>query len=304
MATPRIARTLTCPNCFGRLPTVRPAAAPIFSSSPALPWALNQTQVRYARSLSKAELEDLQGIPVRLLRDVAGFGRKHAIIRVKAGRMRNIFHPKGAAEYMTKKRFDELGITEAAIGVRDRSFGTQLPVDEAEKDKRKNVVAEVRKKETISLPPQESRALLDSLLPETLIFPRKPIGTAAAPQPAAPAEPAIPRSPSLAINAAISAQAAPQGAADPAASTEPATPAAVAIFGSVAVSDVLAHVRQALLNDQNGNRVALEAENISILGLESGEDRIKRLGRFEVEIVTGKGVEGLKRVIEVVADQE
>ena len=44
--------------------------------------------------------------------------------------MRNIWFPKAAAEYMTRKRFEELGLTEAAIGVRDRTFGSQAMLEE------------------------------------------------------------------------------------------------------------------------------------------------------------------------------
>jgi hypothetical protein len=44
--------------------------------------------------------------------------------------MRNIWFPKGVAEYMTKKRFEELGLTEAAIGARDRNFGSKIVVAE------------------------------------------------------------------------------------------------------------------------------------------------------------------------------
>lgn len=43
---------------------------------PLSPVALSLTQVRHARTMTKAELEDLQGIPVRLLRDIIGFGKK------------------------------------------------------------------------------------------------------------------------------------------------------------------------------------------------------------------------------------
>ena len=53
-----------------------------------------------------------------------------AIIRVKPGRMRNFWFPKSLAEYMTRDRFRELGLTDAAIGVRDRTFGTHFVVDE------------------------------------------------------------------------------------------------------------------------------------------------------------------------------
>ena len=53
-----------------------------------------------------------------------------AIIRVKPGRMRNNWFPYNLAEYMTRDRFRELGLTDAAIGVRDRTFGNRLAVDQ------------------------------------------------------------------------------------------------------------------------------------------------------------------------------
>ncbi|KAI0125489.1 hypothetical protein BJ170DRAFT_684757 [Xylariales sp. AK1849] len=315
MATPRFARTLTCPNCLGRLPLRRPAA-----STPS-PSQLGLTQVRYARTLTKAELEDLQGIPVRLLQDIIGFGRKNAIIRVKPGRMRNVWHHKSLAEYMTKKRFTELGLTEAAIGVRDRSFGTQMLVQEDKDAKAKKLVEEgptLKRKEAVTMLPEESRTLLNDLLPEVLVFTRKPISapttlvTSATSTPAEPApelEPTVTRSPSLAANAATSPAATPS-ARTATASTYPATPAAepaadtTSIFGSVSPNDILTRIREALLADRNGSRVALEAEGITILGMEEGEDRIKRLGRWEIDIVTGKGSEPVQRVVEVVAEEE
>jgi hypothetical protein len=67
-----------------------------------------------------------------------------AIIRVKPGRMRNQWHHKGLAEYMTKKRFEELGLTEAAVGVRDRTFGTQI-VEEADVKNKKKIVEDIAK---------------------------------------------------------------------------------------------------------------------------------------------------------------
>lgn len=297
MATQRLGRALTtCPNCLGRLPLARPTIAPV-SSSP-----LQQlTQVRGAKSLTKAELEDLQGIPVRLLKNINGFGKQHAIIRVKPGRMRNQWHHKGLAEYMTKKRFQELGLTESAIGVRDRTFGSKL-LDEDEVDSKK-IVAEKpksKKKEYIVMTADESRTLLQDLLPEVLVFARKPISV---PEPAKePEAPAQRMSPALAANAQVSTQ--PKDA--PTAPAAPAVPEQdlTAIFGSVAVTDVVARIREALLADSNGSRVAIEADAVSILGLEAGEDRIKRLGVYEVEIVTGKGSEPLRKKVEVVPETE
>lgn len=51
--------------------------------------------------------------------------------------MRNQWHHKGLAEYMTKQRFSDLGLTSAAIGVRDRTFGTQLMIEESDASKNK-----------------------------------------------------------------------------------------------------------------------------------------------------------------------
>lgn len=125
LARPAARATAFAAGCTGTSTSTAAATAcrPLLS-------LFQQQQVRYARTMTKAEEEDLQGIPVRLLRDIIGFGRKHAIIRVKPGRMRNVWHHKGLAEYMTKARFAELGVTEAAIGVRDRTFGTQMLVED------------------------------------------------------------------------------------------------------------------------------------------------------------------------------
>ncbi|KAK7942504.1 uncharacterized protein PG986_011617 [Apiospora aurea] len=278
----------------------------------------HQQQVRYARTMTKAEEEDLQGIPVRLLRDIVGFGRRHAIIRVKPGRMRNVWHHKGLAEYMTKQRFQELGVTEAAIGVRDRTFGTQMLIEDesaetaaaskpgsgsgSSQSKRNNAMLEGTRTQSVRQPahltpfqpPEETRAIFDQIIPEVLTFARKPIST---PE---PAEPAIPRSPALAANAVTSASSG---------QPEPSTTAAAvtAIFGSVTAHDILEIAIAGAQSVRPGavSSGALQARDIVILGLEAGEDRIKRLGRFEVEIrAGGDGVPPLRRVIEVVPEGE
>ncbi|KAI0841151.1 hypothetical protein F5Y06DRAFT_260807 [Hypoxylon sp. FL0890] len=295
MAPARLVRPPTCLSCLRRL------AQPTPSSFLALPLA--QQQTRGVRT-TKAEEEDLQGIPVRLLRDIRGFGRKDAIIRVKPGRMRNYWFPKALAEYMTRQRFKELGLTEAAIGVRDRNFGTKLVLED---DDDKKLLAEEgppgttkSKKDTLTLPAEETISLLQTVLPSTLTFMRKPIPAAPAPAPA-PA-PAAPRSPSLAANAAIStATPSPDTAAAASSSTEAAS---VAIFGSVSTNDILAVIREKLLeaDPSRGGRIALEAEGIEIQGLE-GEDRIKHLGTFEVLISASKDLEPVRREVKVVAEE-
>ncbi|KAI1360917.1 hypothetical protein F5Y08DRAFT_316210 [Xylaria arbuscula] len=277
MATPWLARSSTCISCLRRL-------AP---QQPHTPSPLSWTQTR--AKATKAELEDLQGIPVRLLRDIKTFGRRHAIIRVKPGRMRNIWFPKGQAEYMTKQRFIELGLSEAAIGVRDRTFGTLLVLEE-EADSQKASINKRKLKEVLTLSPEETQTLLTTLLPEVLLFPRIPVSTT-------PAEPAAPRSPSLAANAATSA---PGSGAD----------AVIPIFGSVSRADILALIKESLLADPQGSRVGITEDSLDILGLDpehDGGDRIKRLGTFEVRIAPGIGengqvVEAVSRTVQVVPE--
>ncbi|KAI8945619.1 hypothetical protein F4801DRAFT_115059 [Xylaria longipes] len=282
MATPRLARSPTCLSCLRRL------AQP--SSLSPISW----TQTR--AKTTKAELEDLQGIPVRLLRDIPMFGRRHAIIRVKAGRMRNIWFPKGAAEYMTKQRFTDLGLSEAAIGVRDRTFGTQLVMDEEQATQTPSSDAKNKRREVLTLPAEETHTLLTTLLPEVLVFVRAPVSTTPTP----PSEPAVARSPSLAANAAAStsAPAVPESAVTP-------------IFGSVSRNDIVALIKEKLLESPDGSRVALEVESLELLGLDpehDGENRIKRLGSFEVLIApgvdsNGNEIEPVRRVVQVVAEE-
>ncbi|KAI0187339.1 hypothetical protein EV127DRAFT_436802 [Xylaria flabelliformis] len=283
MATPRLARSPTCLSCLRRL--AQPA--------PLSPISWTQTRAR----TTKAELEDLQGIPVRLLRDIPTFGRKHAIIRVKAGRMRNIWFPKGAAEYMTRQRFTELGLSDAAIGVRDRTFGTQLILEEEEQGTQTPSQAKSKRKEVLALPAEETHTLLTTLLPEVLVFSRAPVSTTPAPPP----EPSAPRSPSLAANAATSTP------APEAAKSVTVTP----IFGSVSRNDIVALIKERLLESPEGSRVTLEVESVELMGLDpehDGENRIKRLGTFEVLIALGvdshgKEIEPVRRIVQVVAEE-
>ncbi|KAI8962227.1 hypothetical protein F5Y11DRAFT_323285 [Daldinia sp. FL1419] len=292
MASARLIRPPTCLDCLRRL-AQHPSAA-------ASPPSFLSLQTRGAKSTTKAEEEDLQGIPVRLLQDIQGFGRKHAIIRVKPGRMRNYWFPKAQAEYMTRQRFQELGLTEAAIGVRDRSFGTKLLIEpESVLDKEGPQEPRRSKKDTLTLPPEETLTLLETILPPTLTFARKPIPTAAPASGDYTPAPIAPRSPSLARNAAASTGAAPETPAP-----APAEAAATAIFGSVSVNDILGVIREKLLeaDPTRGARIALEAEGVQIQGLEA-EDRIKHLGTFEVLIYPGKDLEPVMRKIEVVPEE-
>ncbi|KAI1209384.1 uncharacterized protein F4807DRAFT_460599 [Annulohypoxylon truncatum] len=306
MVPTRLAAPPTCLSCLRRL--VQPTPSAFASLRP-----LAQQQTRGAK-MSKAEQEDTQGIPVRLLRNMPGFGAKDTIIRVTAGRMRNEWFPKGQAEYMTKQRFQELQLTEAAVGVRDRTFGFRSLADESEdadqaaSKKTKKVgerksSAKAKAKETLVLTPEQSLTLLKTHIPSTLTFTRRPILQPVAPLSSEIAEPAPIRSPSLARHAATSIQHAAVPEAEP--EPEPSKPAPVAIFGSVSASDILAVIKERLLESDPamGGRVALEADGIAIAGLEKGEDRIKHLGTFEVSVSVSAGQKPIQLKVEVVAEE-
>ncbi|KAI1100723.1 hypothetical protein F4804DRAFT_335997 [Jackrogersella minutella] len=290
MAPTCLAARPTCLSCLRRI--VQPAPPSFLSLSP----PLAQQQTRGAR-MSKAEEDDLQGIPVRLMQDIKGFGRKEAIIRVKAGRMRNTWFPKSQAEYMTHQRFKELGLTEAAIGVRDRTFGMKLRFKVADGEGKGEEEEDTNKKkeEILPLSPQEILALLESHVPSTLEFARKPNLTVSTPAAENPVEPAVPRSPSLARHAAASVMA----------PAPPQEPAVVAIFGSVSAHDIVAVIREKLLEGDptQGARISLAADDLLIRGLDEGEDRIKHLGTFQVALAFSKNVDPLILEVKVIAEE-
>jgi hypothetical protein len=83
--------------------------------------------------------------------------------------MRNIWFPKGAAEYMTRQRFTELGLSDAAIGVRDRTFGTQQVAEEEKATPRENAASDSKnkRKDVLTLPVSDIHHF-NLLMPEGL----------------------------------------------------------------------------------------------------------------------------------------
>ncbi|KAK1769485.1 putative fructose-bisphosphate aldolase [Phialemonium atrogriseum] len=316
MAAPLIlSRSPTCLSCLRRL------ASPIASSSSSSSsgrWgpltAATHAQVQVRGKKKSARRQDQVGIVVRLLEDIPKFGRKDAIFPVERGRMRNQWFPGGKAEYMTEARFRELGLTRDDVGERDNLFGSSAPVpDELE------VVEETPAPgiEVHGLSPERAHALLSFLVPETLTFTRKPIhATATSPeQQQQRQQPEQPRSPLLASNATVSTTT-PSAPAQPdspaAASPDPAAaPSPLAIFGSVSLTDVVAAVRNLLITDPEASRIVLGPEHVRFVGLGEGVDRVKSLGRWEVEIYLAavgaagrdSGVEPVRKVVEVLAGE-
>ncbi|KAK4128293.1 hypothetical protein N657DRAFT_607509 [Parathielavia appendiculata] len=251
--------------------TVTGAAISIspFADSTASPSAVSLVQTR-AKS-NRLRPQD-QGVVVRLLEDIPKFGRKDAIFRVERGRMRNQWYPNKKAEYMTASRFRELGLTRDDIGERDIIFGTLEPADVD--DAPEVPITTVR-----TTTPERAHTLLTTSIPETLTFHRKPIP---APAPAPPTQFISP----------LVASANPDSAQDQ------NTP--LVIYGSVSATDIVGYIKGLLAGDADGSRIVLGPEDIKFRGLSEDTDRVKALGRWEVEIsVGGRGLEPVRKVVEI-----
>ncbi|OAA53786.1 Ribosomal protein L9 [Niveomyces insectorum RCEF 264] len=124
----------------------------------------------------KTDRSRKQGVIVRLLKDIPQYGRKDTIIRSERGRMRNLWYPRGMAEYMTTARFEALGLSPAeAVTKRDPWFGLGgNPVDDEVDEASTRPAVTLR---TINAP--RAAALLDTLLPPIFAFYRKPITSSA-----------------------------------------------------------------------------------------------------------------------------
>ncbi|GAB1311190.1 Ribosomal protein L9 domain-containing protein [Madurella fahalii] len=271
MTASLVSRSPTCLACLRRL------AQPFGSNNGTVSTAsLVQTRAKSNRLQPRD-----QGVVVRLLEDIPKFGRKASIFRVERGRMRNEWYPRKKAEYMTAARFRELGLSRNDIGDRDAAFGT-LAAAELEDIQAQAAPAPKPASKPISATPEQAHDFLTTLIPETLTFHRKPI-----PVPAPPPAPE-----SRHVSPLVAAPSAP---------TEPAhNPSGpLAIFGSVSTTDIVTHVKGLLVADAQASRMVLEPEQIRFLGLEEDTDRIKVLGRWEIEIALGNMLEPVRKVVEV-----
>ncbi|CAK7270633.1 hypothetical protein SEPCBS57363_004201 [Sporothrix epigloea] len=217
-----------------------------------------------------------QGVVVRLLEDVTQYGRRETILRVERGRMRNFWYPNGMAEYMTSARLATLGVpVDEVVSKPDPWFVAVQDGVPAEDE----VVAGRQTMTLRSVSASRTAQLLETLLPSTLVFYRKPI---------------------LADGAAI--------------------------FGSVSAEDVVTALREVLQasGDEDALLVRVEPRDVKFIVTEatslldgdeqsSTVDRIKALGRWEVEIVVHgsqnsnsepRSVEPVRKAVEVIATQE
>ncbi|CAK7268233.1 hypothetical protein SEPCBS119000_002956 [Sporothrix epigloea] len=280
----------SCLGCVARrLPLSAAGARPlvaVFNSVPTM-----QTIQTRGKKTKRRE----QGVIVRLLEDVTQYGRRDTILRVERGRMRNFWYPNGMAEYMTSARLAALGLPVAdVVSKPDPWFVAAQDGVPAEEE----VVAgrQTMTLRSVSVSSffgshltfeyadknQASRTayLLETLVPSKLVFYRKPISA--------------------------------EGEA---------------IFGSVSADDVATSLREVLQasGEEDALLVRVEPRDVKFVVPEaepkqqdgdeqsSTVDRIKALGRWEVEIVVHgsqssstepKTVEPVRKTVEVVATQE
>ncbi|KAI9803003.1 MAG: hypothetical protein M1825_002236 [Sarcosagium campestre] len=127
-----------------------------------------QQQVRGKKKLAKRLT-----LPVRLLRDVSGYGPKGALVSVTLGQMRNDWFPARRAEYLTDTQLKSLGPGQATI---ERDFGfrahQKLSEDWVSRGDAGRTVVEA---ELTLLSPDRSIQVLSTLLPSSLTFYRPAI---------------------------------------------------------------------------------------------------------------------------------
>ncbi|KAF3764877.1 hypothetical protein M406DRAFT_259016 [Cryphonectria parasitica EP155] len=281
MTSPLVGRPPTCLACLRRITS--PA-----SSSQTGNASIALTQVRGKKT--EGRLRD-QGVVVRLLKDVPQFGPEGSIFRTDRGRMRNHFFPNRKAEYMTRARLSELGLTKQDIGERDYMFGLLillLPFLTGLAAAAAVVMIMMPGRSTNKLTPdntQPNRALelMQTLIDETLIFERRLVH----PPPAAGKTTASPE-PS-------SASALEQ--------KEKEAEERRKIHGSVSLQHIASVVKEKMMLDPEAVRIHVQPEDIQFIGLGAGVDKVEKIGSFEVEIRAHVGkarVEPIRRTITVV----
>ncbi|KAM7191991.1 hypothetical protein V8F33_008569 [Rhypophila sp. PSN 637] len=258
-------RLPTCLACLRRL--AQPSVSPI---QPPTGVVLMQT-----RAKSNHMRPQDRGVVVRLLEDIPTFGRKHAVFRTERGRMRNQWYPANKAEYMTRQRFQELGLTEEDVGDRDRAFAALGQADEDD-----FAFVEVVEKQqggdmSSKMPVTTAHTLISTLTPETLTFYRKVIEKPAS-----------------------------ENAEKPRASRFKDT--RLDIYGSVSTNDIANRIKEFLVTDAEGRMVTLQPQDISIIGLEG--NALKTIGHFGAQIMLGgsedTGVQPVLKVVEILPEKE
>ena len=88
------------------------------------------------------------------------------------------------------------------------------------------------------------------------------------------------------------------------AAQDPAESDSAALFGSVSTEDVAVEIRSILQADQEAGLVRVDARDVKFLGVGEGADRVKTLGRWNIEIVVRDAPGGpVRKAIEVTSQE-
>ncbi len=94
-----------------------------------------------------------------------------------------------------------------------------------------------------------------------------------------------------------------QGSSPGAETKSTSQPAITGIYGSVSTADIASSIKALLAESEDGSRVVVTPEDITLGdGLsrdEDGEDRLKQLGDFKIEISLKGASERLSRIVRV-----
>ncbi|KAI4231110.1 MAG: hypothetical protein L6R40_007849 [Gallowayella cf. fulva] len=225
-------------------------------------------------------------VNVRLLEDIRGYGRKGSIIPIAPGRMRNIYYPQHKAEYVTEA---QLWTTNRKDILAERDFAFGVPQPEVDSQPAEEKITDPQMK---LLTPKRAAEIIDHSIPPEIIFYRVPI---AAPEPeSAPPEP---------IGKSINAI----GGEVPIRNTPEPRSSVTRIFGSVSSADIVESIKAMLAGSEEGARVVLAPEDVSIIEEENETvaieaDRLKALGSYKIEIRL-KGVDPIQRLV-IIRPQE
>jgi ribosomal protein L9 len=287
MVSPLVSRAPQCISCIRRLSGSVGGSFNVHAGQ----------QVRGKKKLAKVST-----IRVQLLQNVPGYGRRGAVIPVTAGVMRNIWFPKGMAQYVTASNLQALGVKKDAPLERDSTFRstTEKKLErQVEEEEPEQVVDEAQEEEFRPAPivpapsiiqaeprapqieldlmsPDRATSILEDLLPPNLDFYRTTITV-----------PTKKISPSISSSSAIAAAA------------QAAKADSNKIHGSVSTSDIAANLKAILAEDEQGARVVVSPEQISFVQKTDEKDRVKQLGVFEIQIRLEGASDSVRRTVQV-----
>ena len=72
----------------------------------------------------------------------------------------------------------------------------------------------------------------------------------------------------------------------------------------MSATDIVGYIKGLLVGDAEGSRMILGPEDIRFLGLAEETDRVKALGRWEVEIAVGGKLQPVRKVVEILPSIE